>query len=66
MGSIVEALPRHAKLVFVTPSHQHPLGMSMSLSRRRTLLAWAEQNHAAIVEDDYDSEFRYDRVPSSP
>jgi len=65
-GLIVEALPRHAKLVFVTPSHQHPLGVSMSLSRRRALLSWAEQNHSAIVEDDYDSEFRYESRPIEP
>jgi len=65
-GLIVEALPRHAKLVFVTPSHQHPLGVSMSLSRRRALLTWAEQNHSAIVEDDYDSEFRYESRPIEP
>jgi len=65
-GLIVEALPRHAKLIFVTPSHQHPLGVSMSLSRRRALLTWAEQNHCAIVEDDYDSEFRYESRPIEP
>ena len=65
-GLIVEALPRQARLVFVTPSHQHPLGVSMSLSRRRALLTWAEQNHSAIVEDDYDSEFRYESRPIEP
>jgi GntR family transcriptional regulator/MocR family aminotransferase len=65
-GLIVEALPRQAKLVFVTPSHQHPLGVSMSLARRRALLGWAEQNHAAIIEDDYDSEFRYESRPIEP
>ncbi|HEV8486794.1 MAG TPA: PLP-dependent aminotransferase family protein [Blastocatellia bacterium] len=65
-GLIVEALPRHARLVYVTPSHQYPLGVSMALARRRALLAWAEQNHAAIVEDDYDSEFRFEARPIEP
>jgi GntR family transcriptional regulator/MocR family aminotransferase len=65
-GIIVDALPRHARLVYVTPSHQYPLGVSMSLSRRRALLAWAEQNDAAIVEDDYDSEFRFEARPIEP
>jgi GntR family transcriptional regulator / MocR family aminotransferase len=65
-GLIVEALPRHARLVYVTPSHQYPLGVSMTLSRRRALLAWAELNNAAIVEDDYDSEFRFEARPIEP
>src|SRR6267378_446501 len=65
-GIIVDALPRHARLVYVTPSHQYPLGVSMSLSRRRALLAWAERNDAAIVEDDYDSEFRFEARPIEP
>ena len=65
-GLIVEALRRNARLVFVTPSHQYPLGVSMALSRRRALLAWAERNNAAIVEDDYDSEFRFEARPIEP
>jgi len=65
-GLIVEALPRQTRLVYVTPSHQYPLGVSMSLSRRRALLSWAEQNDAAIVEDDYDSEFRFEARPIEP
>lgn len=48
-----------AKLVYVTPSHQFPLGMAMSLSRRIALLEWASQANAWILEDDYDSDFRY-------
>jgi GntR family transcriptional regulator/MocR family aminotransferase len=48
-----------AKLVYVTPSHQFPLGVTMSLNRRLELLEWAKQNRAWIVEDDYDSEYRY-------
>jgi GntR family transcriptional regulator/MocR family aminotransferase len=48
-----------ARLVLVTPSHQFPLGVTMSLSRRLALLDWARRSNAWIVEDDYDSEFRY-------
>ncbi|RDU95657.1 PLP-dependent aminotransferase family protein [Trinickia dinghuensis] len=53
----------HARAVFVTPSHQYPLGMPMSMARRTALLAWARANHAWIVEDDYDSELRYQGHP---
>ncbi|CAA9385529.1 MAG: Transcriptional regulator, GntR family domain / Aspartate aminotransferase [uncultured Pyrinomonadaceae bacterium] len=48
-----------ARLVCVTPSHQFPLGIVMSLARRLALIEWARANEAWIVEDDYDSEFRY-------
>ena len=65
-GIVVDALPDDARLVYVTPSHQYPLGSPMSLPRRAALLAWAEQHNAAIVEDDYDSEFRYDGRPIEP
>jgi GntR family transcriptional regulator/MocR family aminotransferase len=65
-GLIVDALPRGARLVYVTPSHQYPLGVSMTLPRRRALLEWAERNHAAIIEDDYDSEFRFRERPIEP
>jgi GntR family transcriptional regulator/MocR family aminotransferase len=65
-GLIVDALPRRIRLVYVTPSHQYPLGVSMSLARRQALLAWAERNDAAIVEDDYDSEFRFGGRPLEP
>ena len=47
------------RAVYVTPSHQYPLGMTMSASRRFALLDWAARNEAWILEDDYDSEFRY-------
>lgn len=47
------------RLVYATPSHQFPTGAVMPLSRRLKLLEWAMQNHAYIIEDDYDSEFRY-------
>lgn len=56
-------LPDKAKLVYVTPSHQFPLGGSMSLERRLDLLSWAQRHRVAIVEDDYDSEFRYTGRP---
>lgn len=49
----------NAKLVYVTPSHQYPLGVTMSLPRRLQLLDWARTKNAWIVEDDYDSEYRY-------
>lgn len=52
-----------AKLIYTTPSHQYPLGMTMSLRRRLDLLAWATQNKAWVVEDDYDSEYRYTGAP---
>jgi GntR family transcriptional regulator/MocR family aminotransferase len=48
-----------ARLAVVTPSHQYPLGVTMSLARRLELLDWARAAGAWIIEDDYDSEFRY-------
>lgn len=48
-----------AKLVYVTPSHQYPLGVTMSLARRLELIEWANDTGAWIIEDDYNSEFRY-------
>ena len=65
-GVVVDALPRDVRLVYVTPSHQYPLGVPMSLSRRLGLLAWAERHDAAIIEDDYDSEFRFGGRPIEP
>lgn len=56
-------LAKHARAAFVTPSHQYPLGMPMSLARRTALLAWAKQQNAWIIEDDYDSELRYNGQP---
>jgi GntR family transcriptional regulator/MocR family aminotransferase len=47
------------KLIFTTPSHQQPLGITMSLQRRLTLLKYAHENASWVIEDDYDSEFRY-------
>jgi GntR family transcriptional regulator/MocR family aminotransferase len=65
-GLIVDRLPSDARLVYITPSHQYPLGMSMSLQRRLALLEWADENDAAIIEDDYDSEFRFGGRPLEP
>ena len=62
-GLVVDAIPDGTRLVYVTPSHQFPLGMPMSMTRRQALLRWAERADAAIVEDDYDSEFRYGGRP---
>ncbi|WP_341960956.1 PLP-dependent aminotransferase family protein [Pseudomonas sp. RC10] len=54
------------KLAYVTPSHQYPLGVTMSLARRLELLAWAERTQGWIVEDDYDGEYRYSGAPLAP
>ena len=62
-GIIVAEIPREAQIICVCPSHQFPLGMSMSSRRRKELLQFAAQTGAAIVEDDYDGEFRYDGSP---
>jgi GntR family transcriptional regulator / MocR family aminotransferase len=56
-------LDRPIGLVYVTPSHQYPLGMSMGLARRLELLRWAANASAWIIEDDYDSEYRYSSRP---
>jgi GntR family transcriptional regulator/MocR family aminotransferase len=65
-GLVVDALPDDARLVYVTPSHQFPTGVSMSMSRRVALLRWAAAHDAVVVEDDYDSEYRYARQPVEP
>jgi len=63
-GIVVDAIPDGCRLVYVTPSHQFPLGMPMSPARRRALLARALDIGAIIVEDDYDSAFRYEGRPA--
>lgn len=55
-----------ARLAYVTPSHQYPLGGVMPIGRRHQLLAWARKNDAYVIEDDYDSEYRYDTKPIPP
>jgi GntR family transcriptional regulator/MocR family aminotransferase len=62
-GIAVRDLPERARLVYVTPSHQFPTGVSMSLARRLELLDWARRRRVAIIEDDYDSEYRYSGAP---
>ncbi len=52
-----------ARMVYVSPSHQHPLGVSLSLTRRLALLQWAARSGAWVMEDDYDSEYRYGGRP---
>ncbi|SDH96494.1 GntR family transcriptional regulator / MocR family aminotransferase [Bradyrhizobium sp. Rc2d] len=55
-----------ARLAYVTPSHQYPLGAVMPIGRRHQLLAWARKADAYVIEDDYDSEYRYDTKPIPP
>ncbi|MFJ4498633.1 PLP-dependent aminotransferase family protein [Streptomyces sp. NPDC088864] len=65
-GARVEVLAARARaprLAHVTPSHQFPLGVRMSVGRRLDLVAWARAHHSWIVEDDYDSEYRYNGPP---
>ena len=64
---VAEGIRRHpdARLAYVTPSHQYPLGVTMSLPRRLELLEWAARADAWIIEDDYDSEYRYAGRPIS-
>ena len=58
----VAACPR-GRAAYVTPSHQYPLGMTMTAARRLQLLDWAQRSGAWILEDDYDSEYRYESMP---
>jgi GntR family transcriptional regulator / MocR family aminotransferase len=53
----------HAKGAYVTPAHQFPLGMTMSLERRMAVLNWASRTGAFVIEDDYDSEYRFEGHP---
>jgi GntR family transcriptional regulator/MocR family aminotransferase len=62
-GIVVEALPPDAEVIYVTPSHQFPLGVAMSVRRRHALLEFARRSGAVVIEDDYDGEFRYDGRP---
>jgi len=65
-GLVVDAIPGRARLVYVTPSHQFPTGVPMSIGRRVALLRWAVAHDAVVVEDDYDSEYRFSRQPVEP
>jgi GntR family transcriptional regulator / MocR family aminotransferase len=62
-GIVIGDLGRKARLVYVTPSHQYPTGVAMSLTRRLELIEWSRRNNAVLVEDDYDSEYRYSGPP---
>jgi len=62
-GILPEELPGDLKLLYTTPAHQYPLGGRLPVSRRQALIAWARSTGALVVEDDYDSEFRYDVGP---
>jgi GntR family transcriptional regulator/MocR family aminotransferase len=63
-GVRTDQLPSaRGSLLYVTPSHQFPTGVMMTLARRLALLRWAEETDSFIVEDDYDSDFRYDGPP---
>jgi GntR family transcriptional regulator/MocR family aminotransferase len=62
-GLIVAQLPSDVRVICVTPSHQFPLGVTMSLRRRQALIEFARERGAVIVEDDYDGEFRYAGSP---
>ena len=65
-GLITDALPPDARAAVVTPAHQMPMGVTLSAGRRAALLAWADRTCAVIVEDDYDSEFRFAARPLEP
>jgi GntR family transcriptional regulator / MocR family aminotransferase len=62
-GILPEELPGDLRLLYTTPAHQYPLGGRLPVSRRQALIAWARATGALVVEDDYDSEFRYDVGP---
>lgn len=58
-----QKLAPNARLAYVTPSHQYPLGYEMSIERRKQLLGWAQQRDAYVIEDDYDGDYRYEGRP---
>jgi GntR family transcriptional regulator/MocR family aminotransferase len=66
-GMQVTQLKKHRdkipKLIYITPSHQYPRGVALSVARRKELLAWAQDVGSLILEDDYDSEYRYNERP---
>lgn len=63
-GLMVSSLPNsmNIKLIYITPSHHFPTGVTMSLERRRKLLQWAQRNNSYILEDDYESEYSYNNI----
>lgn len=66
-GLVVESLPRRpaAALLFLSPSHQFPLGSTLPIARRLAVLEYSRRHDIVLVEDDYDSEFRYEGAPVS-
>jgi GntR family transcriptional regulator / MocR family aminotransferase len=62
-GIVIQDLGKKARLVYVTPSHQFPTGVAMSLTRRLELIEWSRRHNAVLIEDDYDSEYRYSGPP---
>ncbi|HZO22057.1 MAG TPA: PLP-dependent aminotransferase family protein [Steroidobacteraceae bacterium] len=62
-GLVVDSLPAETRLICVTPSHQFPLGVAMSMRRRAQLLEFARRSGAVVIEDDYDGEFRFGSTP---
>jgi GntR family transcriptional regulator/MocR family aminotransferase len=62
-GLIVEQLPPGVNVICVCPSHQFPLGVTMSMRRRKALIEFARSHDAVLIEDDYDGEFRYEGSP---
>ncbi len=61
--SLKELVTANSKIVYITPSHQFPTGVIMPIQNRVQLLNWATENNSFIIEDDYDSEFRYNSRP---
>jgi GntR family transcriptional regulator/MocR family aminotransferase len=62
-GIVPGELPGDFRLLYTTPAHQYPLGGRLPVNRRQALVAWARATGALVIEDDYDSEFRYDVGP---
>jgi GntR family transcriptional regulator / MocR family aminotransferase len=62
-GIAIGDLGKKARLVYVTPSHQFPTGVAMSLTRRLELIEWSRRHNAVLLEDDYDSEYRFSGPP---
>lgn len=60
---LLDAAPDDARLLYLTPSHQYPVGGLLPVDRRMTALAWAQERDAVVVEDDYDGEFRFGTSP---
>jgi GntR family transcriptional regulator/MocR family aminotransferase len=62
-GLMIEQLPSDVRVICVTPSHQFPLGVTMSMRRRAALIEFARERGAILIEDDYDGEFRFEGSP---